>query len=562
MKLSRLGLIAGIACAPQLAVAGGLFLPGAGAVSTSRAGAGVASADDGEAITLNPAGLAKETGTQITLGAAIISYSMQFQRRGTYATDPDAPTSYAGTPYLLSKNASKPQYGLGSYQPVPVVSIISDLHGVIPGLHIGLGLYAPNAYPFRDMCSQTSSGCLKYQFNNDSTPPPSTRYDIMKQDAAILEPSFAAAYRLLPNLDIGARFSLAYATLKSTTALWGSAQPNYTENVRADGVFTIDAHDNAIPTFGVGATFRPTDHLELAVNYSYQVDIHAKGTASAELGPDAGVGAGLQTSILPLPDAMARCAAGGTSMANLKACVDLELPMNAQIGGRYKFLDKSGDEIGDIELDLDWEHWGKSCSDPSFDDGSCTNPGDYRVIVDAQAAIGSLGVGVPLQTAKIAHDFQDTYAARLGGSYRIPVGKRDDAPAQAPGHGPLHDEVIVRGGVGYDSAAAKDGWLRADLDGAARTTVTVGAGYRTRWFEVDVGGGVILEGSPSNPNVGGGTTPCTTSQAMPTCPNGANVGPSPVNPLLSPHSQNVDPVNQGDYKSHYVMFMLGASTWF
>ncbi|MGE0401366.1 MAG: hypothetical protein AB7T06_31980, partial [Kofleriaceae bacterium] len=67
MKMSKLG---GIAIASSLitvtlvsqANAGGLFLPGSGATSTSRAGAAVASADDGEALSINPAGLAKSSG--------------------------------------------------------------------------------------------------------------------------------------------------------------------------------------------------------------------------------------------------------------------------------------------------------------------------------------------------------------------------------------------------------------------------------------------------------------------------------------------------------------------
>jgi hypothetical protein len=54
------------------AVAGGMYLPGPGAVTTSRAGAAVASTDTGEAIAINPAGLAKTFGTTITLSAAFI----------------------------------------------------------------------------------------------------------------------------------------------------------------------------------------------------------------------------------------------------------------------------------------------------------------------------------------------------------------------------------------------------------------------------------------------------------------------------------------------------------
>jgi hypothetical protein len=69
----------------QPASAGGLFLPGSGAISTSRAGAGVASADDGEALSLNPAGLMKApSGWTFTISAAITRYYMQFNRTGAY----------------------------------------------------------------------------------------------------------------------------------------------------------------------------------------------------------------------------------------------------------------------------------------------------------------------------------------------------------------------------------------------------------------------------------------------------------------------------------------------
>ena len=58
MKLRLSTILVAIAGMPQLAAAGGLLLPGAGAVSTSRAGAAVASAADGEGLVLNPAGIA------------------------------------------------------------------------------------------------------------------------------------------------------------------------------------------------------------------------------------------------------------------------------------------------------------------------------------------------------------------------------------------------------------------------------------------------------------------------------------------------------------------------
>src|SRR5690242_17740323 len=95
-------VVTGVAvCTSSAASAGGLYLPGSGAISTSRAGAAVASTDNGEAIGLNPAGIAKTTGTTFTLSMAIIDYAMSFQRRGTYDDIPDADLSYEGQRYPL-----------------------------------------------------------------------------------------------------------------------------------------------------------------------------------------------------------------------------------------------------------------------------------------------------------------------------------------------------------------------------------------------------------------------------------------------------------------------------
>src|SRR5262245_15092816 len=106
--------------------AGGLYLPGSGAISTSRAGASVASADDGEAIGINPAGIAKTKGTTLTLSMALIDYTMSFQRRGTYDDNPDADLSYEGQPYPLVEDAARPPLGIGELQPIPVFAITTD----------------------------------------------------------------------------------------------------------------------------------------------------------------------------------------------------------------------------------------------------------------------------------------------------------------------------------------------------------------------------------------------------------------------------------------------------
>jgi long-subunit fatty acid transport protein len=550
MKLRHLWVSAGIACVARLAPAGGLFLPGAGAASTARAGAAVASADDGEALAVNPAGLAKAQGTTITVSAAMIDYAMTFQRRGSYDAVPNTDYAYAGQPYAAVRNDARPPLGIGKFQPLPVIAVVSDLGGRVPGLHLAIGIYAPNAYPFRDLCTELATGCQKYAFNNDPAAPPGSRYDIMTQEAAVTLPSIAAAYRVVPELDVGLRLTAGQASIKSHTALWATLAPNYEEDVAKDGAFSIDAKDNFVPGFGLGASYRPTPNLELGFNYSSELDLHTKGTSTSQLGPQAGLPP-LVVTIGPTADADALCATGGTD-ALQKACVDFALPRNAQLGARYKFLDAAGGLKGDVELDLDWENWGKSCSAADFTSGSCTSPSDYRVVADSSAYIGGQPF-MQLKQSVVKHGLRDSYAARLGGSYHIALGARRD-------HGGS-DELILRGGLGYDTAAARPGWLRADFDGAARTTITAGAAYRTRHLEISAGGGTILEGSPENPNVGGAAEPCNPTTAAPGC-GGVHQGPDPINPLLAAGAQVENPVNQGDYKAHYVMLMLGVTAWF
>jgi long-subunit fatty acid transport protein len=539
------GLTAGLGLA-AVASAGGLFIPGAGAVSTARAGASVASADDGEAIAINPAGIAKSKGTTVTIGVAAVDYLMSFTRNGTYDPITEEATTYEGQPYPTVTNAARPPLGIGAFQPIPVIAIVSDLGGRIPNLHAGFGVYAPSSYPFRDM---TKVNGRTYTFNSDfDSPPPPTRYDIMTQEAAVILPSVVVAYRVMPELDVGARFSAGTAQLKSTVAVWG-VPANYEEWVKADGTFSLDAKDNFVPTYGLGATYRPAPAIELGANFSGPIDIHAQGNAQSVNGPAVSLN-GTAIVVTPVSDDAARCARGGTA-ANLKGCVDVELPMSAQLGGRYKLLGEDGRVRGDLELDLDWEHWGAQCD--YVKDPTCLAPSDYRVVVDGQIGTASQPNGLNLKDNLVRHGLQDTYAVRLGGSYNIPVGT---------------DEVIARGGVSYDTAAAKTGWERADLDGAARTMIAAGGSYRTAKFQFDAGVGVILEGTRTdsrtcNPTGDPGSMGCGPGGAENVGATfGDRQGPDPINPILNPDVQAESPVNEGTYKSHYLIFTIGMSTWF
>jgi len=529
-------------------MAGGLFIPGNGVISTSRAGAAVASAEDGEAISINPAGIAKTVGTVVQIGVVAIDYAMSFTRAGTYDPIAEESVSYAGQPYPTITNDSKPKLGFGAFQPVPVIAVVSDLGGMIPHLHAGFGIYAPQGYPFRDMNTVNGKpyfipdNATGYSFPTFGDPPPPSRYDIIHEDAAVILPSLAVSYSVLPELDIGVRLSAGFAHLQSTVAVWGLL--NYEEWNKQDGIFTLSADDSFVPAYGLGATYRPTPEIEIGANFNSSIDIHAQGDALSVNGPAVSLN-GAPVVLLPSTPGTARCSEGGT-MAKLKGCVDVELPMSVQVGGRYKINDASGKLKGDIELDLDWEHWGAKCD--YVKDPLCLDPSDFRVVVDGQVTTASMPAsGINLKDNLVTHGLQDTYAARLGGSYIVPM----DANA-----------LVIRGGLSYDTAAARKGWERADLDGAARTTIAAGASYKLPTWSIDAGFGVILEGTRTenrncNPTAGPGMMGCDGSGTD--APVDLRQGPDPINPILVPSVQSENPVNQGTFTSHYIMFMLGAS---
>ncbi|HEY5926685.1 MAG TPA: outer membrane protein transport protein [Kofleriaceae bacterium] len=541
MKLSAVTVSLGL-CVSTTALAGGLLLPGSGAVSTSRAGTGVASTEGGEALSLNPAGIAKSNGTVITIGAALISYSMSFHRNGTYDTHDEGAEPYEGMRYPVVENQASPPLGIGPFQPIPVIAITSDLGDRVPGLTVGGGLYAPNAYPFRDM---NNANGVKYFVPKDGggydfpplgALPPPTRYDIIEQEAAVILPSVAAAYSITPDLDVGGRFSLGWSEVKSTIAVWGGLA-NFPEFAHQDSLFTLDAKDSLVTAWSLGATYRPTPMIEVGAQYTAQISMIAEGDAYTTTGPAVSLG-GTPIVLQPVADEFTRCNRGGTAEA-FKGCVEFAIPMTATVGARYKFLDGNGLMKGDLELNVDWQNW------------STQRASDYRVVVDAEVTTASMpNNAIALQDNTVRHGLRDTFGVRLGGSWTFPQGA---------------NAIIARGGLGWERGAAKPGWERADLDGAARTILTAGGSYRLSRVQIDAGFGYLHQGTRTdsrdcNPVIGSPQMGCGSGGAVQ--PLDERQGPDPINPLVAPISQAESPVNQGTYKSHYLLIMLGMSTWF
>lgn len=545
MKLSQLLVGGTLVAASTPVLAGGLFVPGSGAISTSRAGAAVASTDDGESMSINPAGFAKSRGLQITISASLIQYYMSFSRRGRYDPIDLEERPYEGAGYQTVENDPDPPLGIGKFQPLPVL-VVSGPIPAVPGLTVAGGLYTPSGYPFRDMTNgydlQTDASA-----SFDEAPPP-TRYDIMTQESALLLPSIAAAYRITPDLDVGARFTAGRLQSKTSVVVWGTPG-NVEEDVKKDALFTADVKDGFIPAFGLGATYRIGPFVELGASWTSPIVVKAKGTARSERGP----GVDAMRQIGPAPEDEALCEPGGTMEAQ-RACISLQLPMTATLGGRYKFLDEKGEVKADVELDVNWENWGKRCDfdDDSIVDSDCTSPGQYRVQIDAGLYTNGSYQG-PINGTSGANvvnlGLRDTFGLRLGGSYRHALGDK---------------KLVARGGVAYDTAAAKTGWLRANFDGAPRSTFAVGGAYEAASWQVSAGVAYIHEGKNSNPGASTDGSFCNPTESTFGCggtgvdrPPSDRQGPDPTNPLLTPNTQFENPYNQGSITSHYLMFMLG-----
>lgn len=529
--------------------AGGLFVPGSGAVSTARAGAAVASVDDGEAMSINPAGFAKADGFKLTISANFIRYYMSFTRRGTYDPIENEDRPYEGQRYATVENDPKPPLGIGSYQPLPVLVVSWDLGDRVPGLTVAGGLYTPSGYPFRDMSQNFDFAPVADPNQPANATPPPTRYDVWTQESALLLPSIAAAYRITPDLDVGARFTAGNFKSRTQVVVWGTPG-NVEEDIKKDALFTADVKDGFVPAFGLGATYRIGSNIELGAAWTSPVVLKAKGTAESLRGS-----ANDATRVIgPVMDSEAICEPGGT-MAQQKACISLQLPMTATVGGRYKIVDDKDEVIADIELDVNWENWGKRCdfSDDSITTSECTAPGQYRVQIDAGLYNPSGTYSGPINSTSGANfvnlGLKDTFGVRLGGSYRHKITP--------------DDRLIARAGFAYDTQAAKDGFFRANFDGAARQTIALGGAYETGDWQINAGFGYIHEGTNTN----AGT--CNPTQAVLGCvgdgtmnPLEERTGPDPTNPLLTPETQFENPYNQGSIKSHYLMFMLGMAKSF
>ncbi len=378
-----------------------------------RGGAFVAKADDGTAIHHNPAGLARQRGTHALFNGNVFFHSFEFQRIGEYQDDPQDPeTSWGQARFPLVKNIAGPFLS-------PFVALTSDF-GYFDRLTFALGAYGPSVI-----------GNRTFPLGVENKPSPS-RYDFVQSRSTIIFPTAAAAYRVMPWLDLGLSAHLVLANFDQTSISYADFGPDvcqYPENFRCDSRNTLVASGTS---FGatLGAMIRPNRSTSFGASFRTPITINASGT------------------VTPTPPR----ALEDQELEPGAATLALQLPWMLRVGGRYIVMDEDF-ELYDLELDITYEKWGTSQQ------------------LGPIVKVPNLGAFRDIQTV-VLHGYKDTFGIRAGGAYNIESG----------------DGILtLRGGAYYDSSATDFAHTRLDFDTLAKIAGTFGIGYRIGAFQFDLG---------------------------------------------------------------------------
>ena len=105
------------------------------------------------------------TGPHVPSTGQLEHFKLQKVAGAYWRGDPANPQAYDGQPYGTVTNNARPTVGVGSLQALPLIVASTDLKGSVPGLHLGVGVMVPNAYPTRDIGTD-------YELEDPNTPPP------------------------------------------------------------------------------------------------------------------------------------------------------------------------------------------------------------------------------------------------------------------------------------------------------------------------------------------------------------------------------------------------------
>ena len=107
----------------------------------------------------------------------------------------------------------------------------------------------------------------------------------MTQESRLLLPSLAAAYRIMPELDVGARFTAGNAREQVARSRCGARRTTSRSRSARTACSPPTSRTASSRRSASARRYRPTPNLELAAIYSSPIVIKAKGTASSVKAP-------------------------------------------------------------------------------------------------------------------------------------------------------------------------------------------------------------------------------------------------------------------------------------
>ena len=289
------------------AYAGGLFVPLGGVANTGRAGAGVVSTRDPNAIAYNPALIALTEGHQVLADITWSMLQLDYQR----ASD----TSLNG-----HQNTYPAVHNQAAGVVIPQVLFTTDLGTDQFGL--GVGLFPPNAAP------------VSFPLDGPQ------RYVIVNMANTVgFTTELAFAWRPHPRVAIGAGIQNVTFIFKGTgisSTYFGVLSQQ--EDPDLDSIITIDAADYFTPSANFGLWANPVDGFEIGLSFQLFADLKSRnGTFKATL-PNHYV-------------------FDHSELTGSKMDIRFSLPWTLKLGLRYQY-----ENIFDVELDMWYARWSRQDS--------------------------------------------------------------------------------------------------------------------------------------------------------------------------------------------------------
>lgn len=410
---------------PLVAQAGGIEFPDNGTVALGRGGANAALPDDGLAVHFNPAALAWQRGSRLTLGTNVIQKNLTFTRR-----------------YSDGSMADPIQNDSGLF-PAPHLFYTDDFG--LKNWGFGFGAYGPS-----------SAGANNYPRDG------AQRYMLVETDVILGYLSFAAAYAVTPELAFGAtlqwtmapnmHFGLVTTTFMDKSESAHCDQPGQTEANQGtacdfdptafDSFTSVDASMWFAPALRLGASWRPSPNWSFALaGRVTPIEVRNEGKVKLQVSEDM-----KKLGTITHPD-------NGVALT-------MTLPWTAVAAARYG-AGPDG-KAWDLEADLTYEAWS------SLDALRLEFDGPLNLQLNASTDPDKINV-IPLSNVSIRKNYSDVWGGRLGGSYRV------------------NPAWTVRAGSFYESAAVPVELTNLDFVSWDRLGATAGVSWTIGAYEIAAG---------------------------------------------------------------------------